>query len=228
MKKILSSHLLCGFLLAGSSVVADEASQIATDSLLIANPRHASAMPLAASATDAVSATTSNFNLTHGGPPTNALPPLPPGVTELKFGEFFRQPIGPRGLESSEKLRSLDGGRIRILGYMVRQTKPVEHCFLLAARPLIVNEVEYGLADDLPATTLHVFTHSNAPVVTPFTPGPLLLTGKLSVGNRAEADGRVSTVRLFLDPPSPEQQLAAKKAAEAAAQSARPHAGHQH
>ena len=111
MKKILNFNLLLGVLLAGSSVVADDASQIATGSKMIAKPRHASAIPLEASATVAVSATTSNFNLTTAGPATNALPPLPPHVSC-----FFRQPIGPRGLEHTERLRSLEGRRTRIHG----------------------------------------------------------------------------------------------------------------
>jgi hypothetical protein len=37
----------------------------------------------------------------------------------------------------------------------------------------------------------------------PYTPGLMLLTGTLSVGNRPEPDGRISLVRLELDPPSP-------------------------
>ena len=162
---------------------------------------------------------------------TNALPPLPPGVTELVFNEFFRQPIGPRGLEYTEKLRSLEGRRIRILGYMARQAKPVDRCFLLTPVPLTLNEIEYGYADDLPAATLHVFTSPEAPATTPYTPGRLLLTGKLSVGNRLEADGRTSTVRLQLDPPTAEPQPAAQQAAQAAAKQATEHdahAGHTH
>jgi hypothetical protein len=45
------------------------------------------------------------------------LPPAPPGATDLKFSELFK-PIGPRGLEYSEKVRALDGKKVRILGYM--------------------------------------------------------------------------------------------------------------
>ena len=225
MKKISSLNFLLGILLTGSIVVADEVRPIATSNKTTVSPRRVSAIPVHAPATDAVSATTSNIN--HSSV-TNMLPPLPPGVSDLNFNEFFRQPIGPRGVEITPKLRSLDGRRIRILGYMVRQVKLMEHCFLLAARPVTVNEVEYGFADDLPVTTLHVITASEAPAVTPFTPGPLLLTGKLSVGNRVEADGRVSTVRLFLDGPSPEQLQATTKAEETAAQPPKSHAGHQH
>ena len=36
----------------------------------------------------------------------------------------------------------------------------------------------------------------------PHTPGLLLLTGTLSVGNKPEPDGRISTVRLTLDQPA--------------------------
>lgn len=162
---------------------------------------------------------------------SNALPPLPPGVSELKFSDFFRQPIGPRGLEYTDQLRSLEGRRIRILGYMVQQTKPVDRCFLFAPMPVSLNEHEYGHADDLPATALHVLTDEAAPAQTPFTPGPLLLTGKLSLGNRTEADGRISTVRLLLDPPTAEQKAAAERAVAAAQKknaAAHDHHGHDH
>jgi hypothetical protein len=49
------------------------------------------------------------------------LPPLPAGATELNFSEFFVSPVGDRGLMLTEKLRGLDGKRVRILGYIVRQ-----------------------------------------------------------------------------------------------------------
>ena len=224
---------LLGVLLTGSPVVADDVSNLASG---LKTPtdfaRRVSPVQPHASATEAVSATTTNLPSASGVMTTNTLPPLPAGVTELRFSEFFRQPIGSRGLEYTEKLRTLDGRRIRILGYMARQAKPVEHCFLLAPLPLTLNEIEYGHADDLPATTLHVFTTPDAPAKTPSTPGPLLLTGKLSLGNRLEADGRTSTARLHLDPPTPEQKIAASQSAEATAKlnSSRPdpHAGHLH
>src|SRR5689334_5693118 len=45
-------------------------------------------------------------------PEVAKLPPLPAGVTELKFGEFFVRPVGPRGLELTDKLLGLDGQRV--------------------------------------------------------------------------------------------------------------------
>jgi hypothetical protein len=126
-------------------------------------------------------------------------------VTELRFAEFYRQPIGPRGLEFSDILLRLDGQRVRVLGYMVNQSQPVPRCFLLSPVPVSLHEEEYGFAEDMPATILHVFTDPGMPETVPFTPGLVLLTGKLSIGNRAEPDGRISAVRLQLDPPPPNE-----------------------
>lgn len=129
------------------------------------------------------------------------LPPLPAGVTELKFGDFFVQPVGARGLELTETLRRLDGKRVRILGYMVQPEKPVPGMFVFTAIPVRVNEERFG--DDLPPAALFVSMPKDRGQVVPHTPELLLLTGTLSVGNREEADDRVSTVRLALEIPEP-------------------------
>jgi hypothetical protein len=230
MKQPMLFPLLLGSLLTGSPVVADDARNLATGNQTTADARRVSAIHLLASATEVASATTTNLPPTSGRVATNALPPLPPGVADLKFNEFFRQPIGPRGLEYTDRLRSLEGRRIRILGYMVRQDESVDHCLLLSPVPQTLHVAEYGLCDDLPATTVHVLTDKNSPAQTPFTPGLMLLTGTLHLGNRLEADGRTSTVRLQLDPPTPEQKQAAEQALAAAARnlSGGAHAGHAH
>ena len=127
------------------------------------------------------------------------LPPPPAGVQELRFSDFFRSPAGPLGLELTDKLRGLDGRRVRILGFMVRQTKPSPGIAILAPVALATNEYEYGLADDFPPNVVFVEVPRFADLAVPHTPGPLLLTGTLAVGRREEADGRVSLVRLTLD-----------------------------
>jgi hypothetical protein len=160
MNKLNGSFFLLAIFLTGSPVVADDVKP-ATGPPANASQTRRAAPPASspASATEAASATTWGTNQPAPAiSSTQALPPLPPGVAELKFNEFFRQPIGPRGLEFTEKLRHLEGRRIRILGYMARQARPEKHCFLLAPLPLTLNEIEYGHADDLPATTLDVFT----------------------------------------------------------------------
>ncbi len=136
------------------------------------------------------------------------LPPAPADVTDLSFREFFRSPIGPRGLEPTAKLTSLSGQRVRVAGYMVNQAKPLVGAFLFTPFPVQTDEHEYGFADDLPANTLRVFVADHAGEPVPLTPGIMLLTGTLEVGFQEEPDGRNSFVRLRLDPeadaPAPE------------------------
>ncbi len=129
------------------------------------------------------------------------MPPLPVGVTELKFSDFFVRPVGKRGLELTDKLQQLDGKRVRILGYMVDQVEPPPGRLLLTPMPKQIHEHDNGLADDLPASTVYVSVPTVREKPVPHAPGLMLLTGTLSVGNRTEADGRISVVRLALDPP---------------------------
>ena len=136
-------------------------------------------------------------------PIAEPVPPRPADVTELKFTEFFVSTIGERGLTLTDKLRCLDGQRVRVLGYMARQEQPVPGMFLFSAIPVRLNEEHYGLADDLPAATLFVSMPKNRDQVVPHTPGLMLLTGTLGVGNHEEADGRISTARLALEMPEP-------------------------
>ncbi len=130
----------------------------------------------------------------------NQLPALATHVSELKFSEFYRIPVGPAGLEITEKLKQLDGQRVRILGFMVKQTRPTPGLAILAPYAATTHEGEYGLCDDLPPSIVFVEVPKYRDIAVPFSPGPLLLTGRLSLGSRVEADGRVSHVRLELDP----------------------------
>ena len=129
-----------------------------------------------------------------------ALPPLPAGVTELKFNEFFVNPVGPRGLELTDKLRGLDGRRVRILGYMAHREVQPPGMFLLTPFPVEVHDHDNSLAEDFPASVVQVTVPKPRDQPVPYTPGLMLLTGILDLGNRAEPDGRVSLVRLELEP----------------------------
>jgi hypothetical protein len=132
---------------------------------------------------------------------TQELPPLPAGVTELKFSDFFVSPVGPRGLVLKDKLTRLDGQRVRMLGYMVRQEHGLPGKFLFTALPVQIHEHDSALADDLPPATVCVTVPTSSDREIPYVPGLMLLTGTLSVGPREEGDGRISLVRLALDPP---------------------------
>lgn len=133
---------------------------------------------------------------------SNQIPPLPNGVVDLKFGDFFVRPIRAEGLQLTPRVLELQGQRVRILGYMVEQEDAPPGRLLLSPLPIQIHEHDNALADDLPPSTVFVYvpTTPNAPI--PYVPGLMLLTGILQVGNQTEADGRISVVRLILDPPA--------------------------
>jgi hypothetical protein len=137
----------------------------------------------------------------HGTIAITNLPPLPAGVSELKFDEFFVHPVGPKGLKFTEKLRKLDGKRVRMVGYMVEQDKGVPGVFLFSALPIQLHDHDAALADDLPAAVVHVSVPTCRDQRIPHARGRMLVTGVLNIGPRDEPDGRVSAVRLALDPP---------------------------
>ena len=135
-------------------------------------------------------------------PITQGLPPLPAGVAELKFSEFFVSPMGDRGLTLTKKLRGLDGKRVRLLGYMVQEEKPTPGVFILSPYPAQIHDHDNALADALSPSVVHVSVPTGRDQPVPHSSRLLLLTGTLSVGNRTEASGRISLVRLAADAPA--------------------------
>jgi hypothetical protein len=129
-----------------------------------------------------------------------ALAPPPRGVAELRFGDIYRNPVGPLGLELSERALALDGRRVRIVGFMVAEEEATPGVFMLSPLPAAIGHDDEGLADDLPPSTVFVHLESAADAEIPRLPGLIQLQGTLSVGARSEDhSGRVSAVRLLLD-----------------------------
>lgn len=126
------------------------------------------------------------------------LPVLPADTTDLKFKDFFKMPVGPKGLELNEKLIALNGKRVRVVGYMARAETPTPGMFVFAPLPIDLGDEDESLSDDLPPSSIFVHTESSQ-FVFPYINGLIKLSGVLSVGNQDEADGHVSMVRLQLD-----------------------------
>ena len=61
------------------------------------------------------------------------LPAVAAGVSELRFSEMFKMPVGPLGLEASATLLGLNGRPVRIVGYMANDALPVPGRLILAA-----------------------------------------------------------------------------------------------
>ena len=125
----------------------------------------------------------------------------PVAALELKFSDFFVSPLGPRGPQVTPLLRSAHGQKVRITGYMVVEEEAPVGRFFLSPRPLSMSEHADGDANDLPASALCVLMppgQRSEPLG--HTPGLLRLTGQLQVGRQEMEDGRVTWVRLLLDP----------------------------
>ena len=124
-------------------------------------------------------------------------------VTELRFRDFFRPPVGPTGLDISDTLRQADGQTVRLVGYMVQQESPAAGRFMLAPRPVQMSEHADGEADDLPPATVTVYLDpEQRDWAVPHVRGLVAVSGRLSVSRLEEQDGRVSWVRLQLEPDS--------------------------
>ncbi len=127
--------------------------------------------------------------------------PSQAGTTDLRFRDFFALPIGPRGLVPSERLLALAGQPVRVIGYMVRQEQPSAGILIVAPLPVVLGDEDESFSDDLPVTALYVhLADADRERGVPWMPGLLSFTGVLQLGAMSEADGRMSFVRLLLDP----------------------------
>jgi hypothetical protein len=153
------------------------------------------------------------------------LPPLAEGVEELKFAEFYKMPVGARGLEVTNRLKQLEGKTVRLVGYFVFEdwstcscptpdavAKPhggraqpawMQHVIpgraMMSGLPMSVSLGHYGLSEDLPPQLAFVRIGSRFGEPVFHRPGLFAVTGKLSLGNQEEPDGRVSFVRLEVE-----------------------------
>lgn len=126
--------------------------------------------------------------------------PVKAAAVELSTADFYKMPIGAYGLEPTPKLLSLDGQRVRIQGYMVREEEPVAGLFLLTPVQVSLAERADGPADDLPAAT--VFVHlprEQAGRVADHLRGVIAIEGQLELGALEEPNDRISYVRLRMD-----------------------------
>ena len=131
---------------------------------------------------------------------SGTLPPPSVGTTDLKFHEIFKLPVGPRGLEPSNKIIGLNGKQVRMVGYMANEEHPTPGLFILSPLPVNMGDEDESFADDLPASAVFVHMGTANNNVVPYLPGLIKLTGVLQFGAQQEPDGRISTVRILLDP----------------------------
>src|ERR1051325_9394721 len=83
------------------------------------------------------------------------LPEPAPAVTDLSFRDFFT-PAGDAGLEFSARARALEGKRVRLVGFMVREPKRQRGVFVLVPFPTTVEAGGACFTDDVPTMAVHV------------------------------------------------------------------------
>lgn len=112
----------------------------------------------------------------------------------LEFRELLDS--GP-ALRPSAKALALHGKRVRVVGFMAEMEEPIPGAFYLVPRPLRLDESGGGTGD-LPLESILVVVPGAEGRALPHVQGPLEGIGVLDVGNRADAQGRVSNFRLSL------------------------------
>lgn len=121
------------------------------------------------------------------------------GYERLAFEELYVTPVGPKGLEHTARARELNGKPVRMEGFMVRHYHEDPALFLFAPVPAAHNQTEYILADSLPVSLVHVEMQVRPGDAPSWQPQKLTVMGRLELGARQEADGRVSHVRIFCE-----------------------------
>ena len=117
----------------------------------------------------------------------------------VNLDEIYVKPAGPKGLELTEEAQKLHGVKVRISGQMVRHLHDDPRMFLMHPTPLTLLMSEFGLADDLPPSALHVILADRPGWAPVWTPRPLEVYGTLELGPRQELDGRICRFRLIAD-----------------------------
>ena len=119
----------------------------------------------------------------------------------LSLADFYKRPVGPRGLEATANLLSLQGQRVRLTGFVAHAPEaPQDYPIILAPVPITLTDEDEALADDLPASVAYI--HGAGAAVADAMRrcrGPVQAIGVLAIGPLREADARVSYVRLRLE-----------------------------
>ena len=126
-----------------------------------------------------------------------------PAAIPISFSEFLQDSTV---LAPSARLLSLNGKRVRLVGFMARMEVPPRGGFYLCPPPVSADESGGGTAD-LPVESVLVVMRSARGREVAYRPGPLEVIGILQVGSRTDEEGRVAGFQITLDPPAPRRRV---------------------
>jgi hypothetical protein len=134
---------------------------------------------------------------THAEAPSDA---AQASAAPLAFADFYKRPVGPRGLEPGARLLALAGTRVELAGYLVDAAETAGAPLIIAPVPVVLGDEDESFADDLPASNayLHPVDERTAQTLRDCH-GPVRVRGRLDLGRNAESDGRFSFVRVEAD-----------------------------
>jgi hypothetical protein len=119
----------------------------------------------------------------------------------LEFQSFFKMPLGPKGLEVTDKVVQANGRFVRLQGFMVKNEIPVRGSFILSPRPVQLSEHADGDANDLPASACWIYLDSSQKDwIVPHISGPLTVEGIFNFKRMEAPDGSIAWFHLQLMP----------------------------
>jgi hypothetical protein len=117
----------------------------------------------------------------------------------LEFQSFFKMPVGPKGLEVTDKVTQANGQFVRLQGFMVKTETPMHGSFVLSPRPVQLSEHADGDANDLPASVCWIYLDSTQKNwIVPHAPGPISVEGIFSFKRMEAPDGSIGWFHLQL------------------------------
>ena len=123
----------------------------------------------------------------------------PSAAAPLSFADFFKHPVGPRGLEPGGRLLALAGQRVEVAGYLVRQGDPAG-LLIVAPVPVVIGDEDESFADDLPASVAYLHPiDARTTEALQACRGAVRVRGRIEIGRVVEVDGRQSFVRVLAD-----------------------------
>ena len=112
---------------------------------------------------------------------------------------IFRMPVGNQGLEFDDEFKKLDHKIVKMTGFMVKSDEPEPGSFLLAVRPIQLNEHADGEANDLPPSTVSVLLDpAQSDNLVPYQQGLQTFQGILLLGRFESSEKSISWIRLQL------------------------------